>query len=94
MIYYRLGRSFIKLIYTNFMFKVKALILEVAPVKEYEGSKYQTIIARVENKLLRFKVDISKVEFKTEDLDKEFTLSLDLFGSATTSAYVRVVSAE
>lgn len=75
------------------MYKIKALVLEVSG-GVFEGSDWQALICRVDGKLLRFKVAVSKIKFADEDLDREITLVCDLDGSASRSVGLRVVSFE
>ena len=75
------------------MNKIKALILEVSG-GVYEGNEWQAIVARVQGRLMRFKVDVKRVHFTTSDVDKDVELEYELSGSASSPALVRIVGFE
>jgi len=69
--------------------KIKALVLE-ANSGTYEGNSWKSLVCRVQDKLIKFKVK-NDVDI-TNLLDKEVTLECEIFGTASQSAYLKVVS--
>jgi len=79
------------------MFKITGTLLEVAPVKEFQGSKYSSIVLRsadvADNSLLRYKLDLKSVDYDAlvERLDTEIQANVVVERGANQSAMLRVV---
>lgn len=72
------------------MNKIKGTILEFNQ-GTYEGNSYQSVILRVNNRLMKFKVDVkSNVGISVDDVDKEGEFEYVIVGSASQPAYVKI----
>jgi len=76
------------------MNKIKCTILEFNK-GTYEGNEYANIVARYNDKLVKFRVDVKKVSnLSSEDVDKEVECELEIHGSASQPASVKISSVE
>jgi len=79
------------------MFKITGTLLEVAPVKEFQGSKYSSIVLRskevADNSLLRYKLDLKAIDYDalTDLLDSEIEVHVVVERGANQAAMLRVV---
>jgi len=75
------------------MNKIKCLVIEVAE-GEFQGNPWQQIIGRVDGKLMKFKVDLKQVKFTKADVDQDYSLEYEIYGSLQSPATVRITGKE
>ena len=79
------------------MFKFTGQLLEVAPIKEFQGSKYSSIVIRSEDiadgQMVKYKLDLNKVDHSilSEVLDSEVTVMVKIVKGANSTASLKVV---
>jgi len=74
------------------MIKIKAIVLETNE-GTFEGNQYRSLVARVDGKLLKFKVDKSLSNIG-DYVDQEVELKLDIVKGSNMSATIKVVGVE
>jgi hypothetical protein len=79
------------------MFQFRGKLLEVAPVKEYEGSPYSSVVVRSEDvadgQMIKYKLDLKKVDHSvlSDMLDEDLIFMVNIVKGANSTASVKVV---
>lgn len=79
------------------MLKFTARLLEVAPIKSYEGNEYSSVTLRSDEvcpgQLIKYKLDLNKVHHSSlqEVLDTDVEVVVDIVKGANSTASLKVV---
>jgi len=71
------------------MFTIPARLLEYN-TGEYEGNKYSNILARVDDKILKFKLDSKIVLDQSKNIDKNVVLTFIVAKGKDSNASIKV----